>query len=71
MIYSFQLSIKAEILRFIDCFRSVQQSQMQAKSLHQMMVVQKEELEEKAKSEHEKDCIIMELRMELDGKKGT
>ena len=44
---------------------------MQPKSLHQMMVVQKEELEEKAKSEREKDRIIRELCKELDAKKGA
>ena len=44
---------------------------MQAKALHQMMVVQKKELEEKAKANLEKDRIIKELRKELDAKKGT
>ena len=71
MIYSFQLSIKAEILLLIDCFRSVQQSQMQTKALHQMMTVQREELEEKTKEDREKDRIIRELRKELDTKKGA
>ena len=71
MIYSFQLSIKAKILHFIDCFRSVQQSQMQAKALHQMMAVQKKELEEKVKADQKKDRIIRELRKELDAKKGA
>jgi len=44
---------------------------MQARSLHEMMAVQKEELEEKTKANLEKDRIINELRKELDAKKGT
>ena len=44
---------------------------MQARSLHEMMEVQKEELAEKAKTILEKDRVIAELRRELEAKKGT
>ena len=44
---------------------------MQTKALHQMMAVQRKELEEKAKADREKDRIIRELRKELDAKKGA
>ena len=44
---------------------------MQTRSLHEMMSVQKEELEEKTRANLEKDRIIGELRKELDSKKGT
>ena len=44
---------------------------MQVKALHQMMAVQKKELEEKVKADREKDRIIRELRKELDAKKGA
>ena len=44
---------------------------MQARSLHQMMAVQKEELAEKTRDNLEKDRLIKELCKELDAKKGT